>query len=716
MDGGTGKSMYLNYYRNGIIYLNGGTYNISANGSQYNGNSATATSAGTAGGQNSGAHFTLNTGGGGYGLVGVYNPDIHQGFFAMGSAYTLGAGGTLANFYGVSWSYDYSGRQLNTGYNLQHCMAVANAGVVATVIGLGIWTNGTIRANGNITGANLSGTNTGDQTNISGNAATATSAGYLTGGDSSAYMILLNANAGDLNTYNTPGLYSSEYNGSTNRPIESNGHWIQISDAGGTDVKTQWYYQSNGAGIYMRLMWGNGTWRAWRTLITDSNIGSQSVASAAAVSGLTLTSSANGINPDGVTQNQLGYNNSVSLFGQTDGGLYSSAYSSSWIHQIYGDFRTGQIAIRGKNSGTWQAWRTVIDSGNIGSQSVSYASTAGSAPANGGTSTAAAYLNGGGQIYRGGFSGNWNTDFQNTPASSYRYYGDNAGDANSPGGSWWFSESYRHSNSSNYWGTQVAWGWEDNANRLATRNITGNSFGGWVYYLNSSNFTSYIDAPNKAGTSYYQVNTWLQMNGAHGMYWPSYNGAHIYANTTGSYTQLRFDGVRGGYTGVYLGDSAVNGMMYDTAGNGGVYREANGRWYWYHHLGNNCTALATSTTSASYRAYVGGALYAEGDIVAFSDVRKKTDIVTIDNALHKVINLRGVYYTRIDDPLRGRQTGVIAQEINEVLPEVVTYAADVDHYGVSYGNIAGVLIEAIKEQQLQIEELKNKLDNVLSSR
>ena len=83
-------------------------------------------------------------------------------------------------------------------------------------------------------------------------------------------------------------------------------------------------------------------------------------------------------------------------------------------------------------------------------------------------------------------------------------------------------------------------------------------------------------------------------------------------------------------------------VMYDGGGNGGVYREANGRWYWYHHLGNNCTALATSTTSSSYRAYVGGALYAEGDIVAYSDVRKKTDIVTIDNALHKVINLRGV--------------------------------------------------------------------------
>jgi hypothetical protein len=87
--------------------------------------------------------------------------------------------------------------------------------------------------------------------------------------------------------------------------------------------------------------------------------------SAGSVTGLTLNNVNASINPDNVTQNQIGYNTSVSLFGQTDGGLYSSAYSSSWIHQIYGDFRTGQIATRGKNSGTWQAWRVQLDSSNF---------------------------------------------------------------------------------------------------------------------------------------------------------------------------------------------------------------------------------------------------------------------------------------------------------------------------------------------------------------
>lgn len=80
-------------------------------------------------------------------------------------------------------------------------------------------------------------------------------------------------------------------------------------------------------------------------------------------------------------------------------------------------------------------------------------------------------------------STDWAAAFRNTPVSSYAFHADIS--AGGPAGTWWFYESMRHSNSSNYWGTQIAWGWEDNANRLCQRNITGNSFSGWVYYLNN---------------------------------------------------------------------------------------------------------------------------------------------------------------------------------------------------------------------------------------
>ena len=102
-------------------------------------------------------------------------------------------------------------------------------------------------------------------------------------------------------------------------------------------------------------------------------------------------------------------------------------------------------------------------------------------------------LNASNFISRTGSSGNANTDFQNTPAGSTRIQGDDAGITNGAGGSWWFYQNMRHSNASNFWGTQVAWGWEDNANKLRTRNITANTFGAWVEYVNPTNFNAVIN-------------------------------------------------------------------------------------------------------------------------------------------------------------------------------------------------------------------------------
>jgi Chaperone of endosialidase len=67
-----------------------------------------------------------------------------------------------------------------------------------------------------------------------------------------------------------------------------------------------------------------------------------------------------------------------------------------------------------------------------------------------------------------------------------------------------------------------------------------------------------------------------------------------------------------------------------------------------------------------------------------------------------------VSFTKIDSNKKG--IGVIAQEVQEVLPEVVVEGSD-GILSVAYGNIVGVLIEAIKEQQKQIEELKAKIGN-----
>lgn len=57
-------------------------------------------------------------------------------------------------------------------------------------------------------------------------------------------------------------------------------------------------------------------------------------------------------------------NNPVTPGSTVDGAMYVNKYSDSWIHEIYGDYRTGQIAVRGKNNGAWQAWRKILDSTN----------------------------------------------------------------------------------------------------------------------------------------------------------------------------------------------------------------------------------------------------------------------------------------------------------------------------------------------------------------
>ena len=100
-------------------------------------------------------------------------------------------------------------------------------------------------------------------------------------------------------------------------------------------------------------------------------------------------------------------------------------------------------------------------------------------------------------------------------------------------------------------------------------------------------------------------------------------------------------------------------------------------------------------------------LYA-GTIQATSDIRVKTDIKTIDNALDKTLRMRGVSYTRTDS--HQDQIGVIAQEIQQIIPQVVSEGND-GMLTVAYGNIVGVLIEAIKELNAKVEDLQNQLAN-----
>ena len=164
-------------------------------------------------------------------------------------------------------------------------------------------------------------------------------------------------------------------------------------------------------------------------------------------------------------------------------------------------------------------------------------------------------------------------------------------------------------------------------------------------------------------------------------------------------------------------------QMYSTTLGIGVTRSDNG------HRGNLCVG----TTECVYADYNGsgwagyfvGPVAATGNIYAYySDERLKTKISNISNALDKIQQLNGFYYTNNDLAKtfgykeEDTQIGVSAQEVKEVFPEIVSLApfdsrsgkseSGENYLTVDYTKLVPVLIEAIKELKVEIEELKNR--------
>ena len=188
-----------------------------------------------------------------------------------------------------------------------------------------------------------------------------------------------------------------------------------------------------------------------------------------------------------------------------------------------------------------------------------------------------------------------------------------------------------------------------------------------------------------------------------------FSSGNYIRNNTGSYGAVELSGTTNGYSGIRLTSSGDTTMgMYDVNGNGGEYDTTTG-WHTYYNRGQTCLGIGGSSTSSGYKAYINGALYASGDITAFSDRRAKTDIELIPDALNKVLKLNGVTFTWALGAQEGvRSTGVIAQEVEAVLPEAVKTNDD-GFKGVNYGSMVGILIEAIKELNAKVASLEAKL-------
>jgi hypothetical protein len=102
------------------------------------------------------------------------------------------------------------------------------------------------------------------------------------------------------------------------------------------------------------------------------------------------------------------------------------------------------------------------------------------------------------------------------------------------------------------------------------------------------------------------------------------------------------------------------------------------------------------------------------NLVETSAMAFKENITPISNALDSILNLRGVSYDR-KDKSEINESGLIAEEVNEILPSLVTKDDQGNPYGVKYTKLVAYLIEAIKDQQKQIDDLKQRIKNGLSS-
>jgi hypothetical protein len=149
------------------------------------------------------------------------------------------------------------------------------------------------------------------------------------------------------------------------------------------------------------------------------------------------------------------------------------------------------------------------------------------------------------------------------------------------------------------------------------------------------------------------------------------------------------------------GYDGTTGDINDNRGHVRVYR-------YYNDINtintiNIDTSVGIFKTNPRYSLDVVGDIYATGNIVANSDKRNKTNLQIIQDALNKVSKFNGYTYEKDGT----KYTGLVAQEVLEVLPEAVV-GNEKNGYGLAYGNMVGILVEAIKELKNRIDVLEKR--------
>lgn len=188
------------------------------------------------------------------------------------------------------------------------------------------------------------------------------------------------------------------------------------------------------------------------------------------------------------------------------------------------------------------------------------------------------------------------------------------------------------------------------------------------------------------------------------------------ANTTGQ--RNVYTGDQTGYSNQTGSDNVFLGYQagYNSAGSNLLFIDNSSTiapLIWGDFQNNKVVINGNSSMNINNRTFfVQGSAGGTGAWWNDSDERLKKNIVTIPNALSKVLHLRGVNFEWKDpnSSEKGMRMGFIAQEAEKLIPEVVGNEGGA--YSMQYAPVTAVLVEAVKEQQKQIESLKAELEGI----
>ena len=305
-------------------------------------------------------------------------------------------------------------------------------------------------------------------------------------------------------------------------------------------------------------------------------------------------------------------------------------------------------------------------------------------------------------VWKGGFSGwdIWGTNTSHPQGAGYvhaqgivsgQHYASTSGSV----GYGWVMVGAANATENRYW-LRGKWdtttsGWVEmittgNIGSQSVASATSASYANSIYLNGVQKLYGGSDGTRNTGWAYH-------IDNGTGLHWPN-NGWHIYpVNASDMF-------IRSGASDCSL--------KFTKSGESGSY---------VHCSAANEIGFLTTARTWSLRVDNSGNTTATGDVTAYSDIRLKENIKPITCALDKVLSLQGVYYNRIDIDDKSTKIGFIAQDVKHIVPEVVQITSDElsgvkDRHSVDYGKLVALLTEAIKEQQKQIDELKEIINGL----